>query len=97
MMRKCQYLKHGLLLRPKKPEMIGVMEDVWNQISRQEILKDNHISQSRVQTALRAFTYNYLDIESQDYQLDQKEITVIRNLKEKSAILKPDKGSWQIY
>ena len=68
------------------------MEDVWNQISRQDILKGNHISKSRVQTALRAFTYNYLDIELQDYQLDQKKIRVIRNLKERFAILKPDKG-----
>ena len=43
-MRKCQYLtlQHGLLLRPKEPEMIAAMEDVWNQISRQDILKDNH-------------------------------------------------------
>ena len=85
-------LKHGLLLLPKEPEMIAAMEDVWNQISRQDILKDNHISKSRVQTALRAFTYNYLDIESRDYQLDPKKFRVIRNLKEIFAILKPDKG-----
>ena len=85
-------LKHGLLLRPKEPEIIAVMEVVWNQISRQDILKDNHISKSRVQTALRAFTYNYLEIESRDYELDQKKIRVIRNLKERFAILKPDKG-----
>ena len=84
-------LKHDLLLRPKEPEMIAVMEDVWNQISRQDILKDSHISKSRVQTALRAFAYNYLDIESRDYQLDQKKIRVICNLKERFAILKPDK------
>ena len=57
-------LKHGLLLRSKESEMIAVMEDVWNQISRQDILKDNHISKSRVQTVLRAFTFNYLDNKS---------------------------------
>ena len=85
-------LKHGLLLRPKENEMIAVMENVWNKISRQDILKDNHISKSRVQAALGAFTYNYLDIESRDYQLDQKKIRVLRNLKERFAILKPDKG-----
>ena len=85
-------LKHGLLLRPKENEMIAVIEGVWNHISRQDILKDNHISKSRVQTALRTFTYNYLDIESRDYQLDQKKIRVLRNLKERFAILKPDKG-----
>ena len=43
-------LKHGLLLPPKEPKMIAVMQDVWDQISRQNILKDNHISKSRVQT-----------------------------------------------
>ena len=85
-------LKHDLLLRPKEPEMIAVMEDVWNHISRQVILKDNHIFKSRVQRALKAFTNNYLYIESRDYQLDQKKIRLVRNLKERFAILKPDKG-----
>ena len=85
-------LKHGLLLHPKEPEMVAVMEDAWNQISRQDILKDNHISKRRVQTTLRAFIYNYLDIESRDYLLDQKKIRVICNLNERFAILKPDKG-----
>ena len=46
--------------------MITIMEGTWNQISRQYILKDNHISKSRVQTALKAFTYNYVDLESHD-------------------------------
>ena len=54
--------------------------------------KDNHISKSRAQTALRAFTCNYLYIESRDYQLDQKKIRVIRNLKERFTILNLDKG-----
>ena len=45
-----------------------------------------------MQTALRVFPYNCLDIESGDYQLDQKKIRVIHNLKERFAILKPDKS-----
>ena len=45
-----------------------------------------------MQTGLRAFTYNYFDIESRDYQLDPKKTRAIRNLKERFAILKPDKG-----
>ena len=41
------------------------MEDVSNQLSRQGIFENNHISKMRTQTALRAFRYNYLDLESQ--------------------------------
>ena len=44
-----------------------------------------------MQTALRAFTYNYLDLASKDYHLERKRMNVIQNLREKVMILKPDK------
>ena len=48
-------LKHGVLLRPKEPEMIAIAKNVWEQIQKHNILKDNHISKVRAQTALKLF------------------------------------------
>ena len=57
-------LKNGVLSRPKESEMVATMEYVWEEIDKNNILKENHSTKQRVQTALRAFTYNYLDLET---------------------------------
>ena len=49
-------LKHGLLIRPRESEMIVIMEDVYDQILKQNILKDDHIYRHRAQTSLKALT-----------------------------------------
>ena len=68
------------------------MEYVWVEIDNNNILKENHTTKERVQTVLRAFTYNYLDLETKDYHLDRKRMNIIQNLREKVMIIKPDKG-----
>ena len=85
-------LKHGILIRPKESEMIAVMEDVYDQLVRQKAFTDHHIAKHRVQTALKSCTYNYLDLDFKLFGLDQKRIRILRNLREKCMILKPDKG-----
>ena len=85
-------LKHGVLLRPKEPEMIAIAENVWEQIEKHNILKDNHISKVTAQTALKSITCNCLDLDIKQYISDNKMIKVLRNIKEKCLILKPDKG-----
>ena len=85
-------LKHGVLLRPKVPEMIAIAENVWEQIEIHNILKANDISQVRAQTALESFTYNCLDLDIKQYISDNKMVKVLRNIKEKCLILKSDKG-----
>ena len=47
----------------------------------------------RVKTALRAFTYSYIDIFDEQYSHDKKIINVIKQLREKYMILKLDKGN----
>ena len=85
-------LKHCLLVRPKEPEMIAIVEDVWNQIIQRNALKDKHFAKHRVQTALKSFTYSYLDLDSKQFLNDQKHFNTIRQLRNKCMILKPDKG-----
>ena len=72
--------------------MIAIVENVWEQIDKHNLVKDDHISKIRAQTALKSFTYNCLDLEIKKYISDNKMIKVLRNIKEKCLILKPDKG-----
>ena len=75
-------LKHGVLLRPKVPEMIAIAENAWEQIEIHNILQANDISQVRAQTALESFTYNCLDLDIKQYISDNKMVKVLRNIKE---------------
>ena len=72
--------------------MIAIVEYVWEQIEKHNILKDDHISKVRAQTALKSFTYNCLDLDIKQYFSDNKMIKVLRNIRQKCLILKPDKG-----
>ena len=84
-------LKHELLIRPRKSEMIVIMEDIYDQILRHNTLKDDHIFKHRAQTALKAFKYNYLDLNLKGFFKDKKKIKTLQNLREKCMILKSDK------
>ena len=67
-------LKHGLFIRPKGNEMIAVMEDTYDQIVRQYLLKKDNISKHFVQTALKSLTYSYLDLHFKNFRVDQRRI-----------------------
>ena len=86
------HLKHGVFMRPKEPEMIAIVENVWEQIQNHGILKNDHISKVRAKTALKSFTYNYLDFDVKQFISDSKSIKTLRKLKDKCLILKPDNG-----
>ena len=85
-------MKHGLLVRPKESETTAVVEDVCNQIIQRNALKDKHFAKHRIQTALKSFTYSYLDLDSKQFLNDQNHINTIQQLRNKCMILKPDKG-----
>ncbi len=84
-------LKHGLL-RPKEPELIAVIVDVFDQICRHKLFTDHYFAKHQIQTALKSFTYNYLDLDFLQFKLAQKKVKILRNLRERCIILKPDKG-----
>ena len=85
-------LKHSLAIRPKESEMIVIMEDIYEQILRHNAIKDSYILQERLKTALKGYTFNYLDVDDKRYIHDSKSLKVLRELREKFVILKPDKG-----
>ena len=74
-------LKHGIFIRPKQNETIAVMEDIYDQTVCQDLLKKDNISKHCVQTALKSFTYSYLDLDFKNFTVDQRRIKVLRSLK----------------
>ena len=72
------------------------MEDIYEQILRHNAIKDDHLSQERLKTTLKAFTFNYLDIDERRYIHDSKSLKILRELREKFMILKPDKGQGKV-
>ena len=84
-------LKHRLLTRPKESEMVAIAENISDQVSRNDVLKENHISKHRLQIALKAFTYNCLDIDYKEFDFVQTRNNTTRNLQDQCMILKPDK------
>ena len=86
-------LKHGLILQPKETEMFAVIEDLWDQIEQQKVLKGNSFfSKHTAQTVLKAFTYNYLEVDNKQIKMDKKRIQLLKEMPEKFMILKADKG-----
>ena len=85
-------VKHGVATRPRESEMIVIVEDIYEPILRHNAIIDDHILQERLKTTLKAFTFNYLDIDDKRYFHDSKLLSVLRKLREKFVILKPDKG-----
>ena len=72
--------------------MIVIMEDIYDQIMRHNIVKDSYISRERLKTTLKAFVFNYLDIDDRRYFHYNKHLNVLRELRNKFGILKQDKG-----
>ena len=55
---KCD-LKHASLTQLKESEMVVIVEDISDQPLRSDVSKEDQISKHRLQTVLKAFTYNY--------------------------------------
>ena len=72
--------------------MVVIMEDIYDKIIWQDLLKKDNISKTRVQTALKSFADSYLDLDPKNYGLVQRKIKKIQNFKDRCMILKTDKG-----
>ena len=82
-------LKHGIATRPSEVEMIVIAENMWDQIE-QKGLSNHFMKRKRLKTALSAFTYSYTYIYDKQYSHDEKKINIIKQLREKYMILKPE-------
>ena len=62
--------------------MVVIVDNIWNQILRDDVLKEDHISKRHI----------YFDIDYKEFGFDQNRINTVRNLQDKCMTLKPDKG-----
>ena len=92
-----KYLSHPdefvLAIKAKDNEILTIAEDIYDQINKKGLCKENHMSIQRLKNSLRAFTFDILDIDDKNVYSDFKKLTVIKNLPKDVAILKPDKGN----
>ena len=67
--------------------MIVIMEDIYDQIMRQNVVRDSYFWKEWLKTTLKVFAFNYLDIDNKQYFLDNEHLNVLRELRNKFAIL----------
>ena len=70
-------LKHGVASKPKDNEIFAMAEDIYDQINRKSLCKENQISIQHLKNSLRAFTFNILDIDDKNVYSDVKKLKVI--------------------
>ena len=67
------------------------MEDIWDQIKNVKVIK-NDLAEQQIKTALHAVTFNYINADEKQFSIDGKQLKVLKELRKKITILKPDKG-----
>ena len=72
--------------------MMVIGENIWDQTEHND-LRENLMKKERVKTALRAFTYSYVDIFDTKFVHDKNKTKVLKQLRQDCVILKPNKGN----
>ena len=67
--------------------MKPIVENVWEQIQNQGILKNHHISKVRAKAVLKSFTDNYLDLDIKQFISGSKSMKTLRKLKGQGIVL----------
>jgi hypothetical protein len=69
-------------------------ESIWEQlINKQNLRPDSFIKQQKIKASIKALACNFLDFDDGQLNVDHKRIKILKNLRQKYAILSPDKGS----
>ena len=85
-------MNHGIALRPREEDILPVMEGFYERIKQMDVIKKTHMATERIKYALRSFAYNVIDIDDKNFYLDSKMVKVMKSLRKRFVILKPDKG-----
>ena len=83
-------LKHCTVIKPKDNEIFPIAEDIYDQIDRKSLCKENHIS-------IQGFTFNILDKDDKTDYSDFKKLKVIKNLWKDVEIVKAHKGNGVVF
>ena len=85
-------LNHGIALRPREEDILPVIEGFYSKIKDLNAIKKNYMASERIKYALRSFAYNVIDIDDKHFHQDNKRVKVMKSLRKRFVILKPDKG-----
>ena len=70
-----------------------ILEILWYKVKTRDLNWNHFLKRESVKTALRGFTYSWIDIYDKQYSRDKKKNNVIKQHCEKYMILKPDTGN----
>ena len=68
-------------------------EDIWEQIDKSNICRNELYSKSKIKNALCGLVFNLMNFDDAFIFKDSKKIKIIQQLRQNVAILKPDKGN----
>ena len=85
-------LEQGIALRPREEDVLPAIEGLFHRIKESNVIKSNYMATERVKYALRSFAYNLIDLDDKNFYQDSKKTKIIKNLRKRAVILKPDKG-----
>ena len=71
--------------------MIVLMEDIYDQIFWQDLIKKDNIPKHRLQTALNSLSYSYLYLNVKNFRVDQRRVKVLHSLRETCMVQKHGK------
>ena len=74
-------------------DVLPSMESVWDQLTRNNLLKENYHSINQAKSCLRALAFNLIHFNNQEVFKDKRKLQVIKELRKDIVILKPDKGN----
>ena len=69
------------------------MESVWDQLTRNNFLKENYHSINRAKNSPRAIAFNLINLDNQKVFKDKRKLQIIKELCKDTVVLKPDKGN----
>ena len=85
-------LNHGVALRPREEDILPAIEGLYSRIKDNNLIKSGYMAPERVKNALRSFAWNLIDLEDRHFFNDSKKTRIIKSLRKRAVILKPDKG-----
>ena len=86
-------LNHGLATNLSCNDVLPSMGSVWDQLTRKNLLKENYHSINQAKNCLRALAFNLIHLDSQKVFKDKRKLHTIKELREDTVILKPDKSN----
>ena len=86
-------LKHGLATGPNESNILSYAEDIWEQIDKANICRNEMYSKAKIKNALRGLAFNLINIDDSRIFNGSNKVKIIQQLRKHVTILKPDKGN----